>query len=637
MRVVTILGPSHSGKTTLVDAMVGLEGAAGAHMDVAGVASVRNFKYMGDGWAAIDIAGGAENLSQAGAALAASDAAVLCVPADADAAVLSAPHLRLLEAAGIPSIIFVNRVDAAANRISEIVSALQDYCGHNIVLRQVPMRSAEQIVGAVDLISERAWEYHEGKPSTLIEIPDNVIGREQAARTELLESLADFDDTLLEQLIEDKQPMASEIYDVAIKVLQQHDLVPALLGSALHRNGIVRLMKSLRHEAPSFDVARDRLRASDISAVGCVADSVKHLGKTIVVRAFDGSLNNGGILGGNAIGSITEINAKTPVNALKPGEIGLTVKTDHLNLGYCYSKDKSADLPAWAQAHRPTYRRIIIPLHEKDETRLSSALDRLSEIDPGLLVEQDDQTGQAVMNAQGPQHLRRLLQTLADGFGIAVEESMVPAALRETIRRKVEWRHRHRKQSGGAGQFADVVIELKPEPRGSGFRFEDTVKGGAVPRNYIPSVEAGAKDALTKGPGGCQVVDVSVVLKDGKHHSVDSSDYAFKTAGKNAVSEALAEAGSVLLQPILRVEIHVPTIFAGGLVPIVSGMKGQVLGFENHPSAAGWDVFSALLPMAAQDELFNSLASATRGTAWFTTEFDHYQEARREDLASVPA
>jgi elongation factor G len=155
-----------------------------------------------------------------------------------------------------------------------------------------------------------------------------------------------------------------------------------------------------------------------------------------------------------------------------------------------------------------------------------------------------------------------------------------------------------------------------------------------VPRNYIPSVEQGVRDALVEGPGGFPVVDVAVVLKDGKHHSVDSSDYAFRTAGKNAVKEALAKVGTVTLQPIMKVQIHVPAVFAGGLVPTISGIKGQVLGFDGHPTAAGWDVFDCLLPMAALDNLFNTLASATRGTAWFTSEFDHYEEARQEDVAA---
>jgi elongation factor G len=636
MRVFTVLGPSHSGKSTLVEALVGLEDSPGKRLDIPGVASVRGFGFMGEDWAAIDVAGGSENLSPVGAALAASDAAVLCVPADADAAVLAAPYLRMIEEAGVPAIVFVNRIDTPLSRISEIVAALQTYSRHHIVLREVPIRDGDRIVGMVDLVSERAWKFQDGKPSVLIEMPDDIRPREAEARAELLESYADFDDALLEELIEDKAVMPSEIYQVATKTLQSHALVPAFLGSAEHRNGINRLMKSLRHEAPGVEVASARLNNAPV-AVGALADVVKHLGKTVLMRALGGTVTGGAPLGGANVGSITDLDAKTPLAALAPGQIGLTVKSDHLGAGRGFTANAAADLPGWAQPHNSAYRRIVTPVHEKDDTRLSGALERLAEIDPGLGIAPDARTGNPILSTQGPLHLRRLVQKLADDFGIEIAETAVPPALRETIRRGTEVHHRHRKQSGGAGQFADVVIALKPEPRGSGFTFTDSVKGGAVPRNYIPSVEAGAIEALAEGPQGFPVVDVSVELKDGKSHSVDSSDYAFRTAGKNAVKEALAEVSTVLLQPIMKVAIHVPSLFSGSLVPLVSGMKGQVLGFEAHDSAAGWDVFQALLPMAAEDELFNALGAATRGTAWFTSVFDHYQEARKEEVADLVA
>lgn len=634
MRVFTVLGPSQSGKTTLVDGLVGLEEQRAKSLDMQGAAKVTQFGFMGDDWTAIDIAGGAENLSTAGPALAASDAVVLCVGADPEGAVLAAPYFRLIEEAGVPCFLFVNRVDAASGRISEIISALQAYCRHGIALRQVPMRKDGQIVGAVDLISERAWQYQEGEPSALVEIPDSVANREQEARAELLEALADFDDALLEQLIEDQQPLAETVYDIATSVLQHHDLVPALLGSAEHRNGMLRLMKSLRHEAPTIEVARERLsEAGEPIAVGCLADHVKHLGKTVLVRAMADGISHGQSLAGKSVGNITGLDAKTAISTLNTGDVGLTMKTDHLNIGEIYQAGAAVPLPDWAKAHDPGYRRLIEPTHERDEARLSTALERLTEIDPGLSFEQDEQSGHAVLSAQGPQHFRRTLAKLADGFGIEVSEHHVPPAYRETIRKPVSCRHRHRKQSGGAGQFADVVIDVKPLARGAGVTFDEVIKGGAVPRNYIPAVEAGVRDALTEGPAGFPVVDLGVTLTDGKHHAVDSSDHAFRMAGKNAIKEAIAESGAILLEPIAQVLIHVPSVYAGGLVPTISGMKGQVLGFEGHPTAAGWDVFRALLPMTVLDELSTALASAARGTAWFTAEFDHYTQARAEELA----
>ena len=632
MRVFTILGPSQSGKSTLAAALAGLEGKQGQTMHVDGVGKALSFSFMGEDWAVIDMDGGTENLSHAGPTLAASDAAVLCVPADADAADLAAPYLRLLEDSDVPSILFVNRVDAAQSRISEIAAALQTYCNHHIMLRQVPMREGGEIVGAVDLISERAWKYREGEPSSLIEIPETMHDREAEAREEMLESLADFDDALMEQLIEDKAPLADDIYDVATQTLQHHDLVPCLLGSAEHKNGVFRLMKSLRHEAPTVTQAQARLsRGGAALATGVLADQVKHLGKTVLIRALQDGVGNGNPLAGESLGGLKSL--KTGASTLAAGELGQAVKSDHLSLGKSYAADGALELPTWAQPHRPAFRRVISPEHEKDDARLSAALERLVEIDPAVSIEADATSGHAIMGAQGPQHMRRLVKVMDESFGIRIQEDRVPAALRETITKPVAHHHRHRKQSGGAGQFADVQIELTPEARGSGFRFEETVKGGAVPKNYIPSVEHGAQDALLAGPNGFPVVDVCVTLKDGKHHSVDSSDYAFKTAGKNAVKEALAEAGPIVLQPIMRIKIHAPSVFTGGLVPMVSGLKGQILGFEAHEFAAGWDVFETLLPMSAHDDLCNSLASATRGTAWFDTAFDHYEEVYGKDLA----
>ncbi|GGD39018.1 elongation factor G [Sinisalibacter lacisalsi] len=634
MRVFTVLGPSHSGKSTLVEALVGLDGSAGMAFDVPGVAGVRTFGFMDETWAAIDIAGGAENLAPIGAALAASDAVVLCVPADAEAAVLAAPYLRMIEEADVPALLFINKADTPDSRMSETVSALQAYSRHHIVLREVPIREGEEIVGVVDLVSERAWKFHDGEPSTLTEIPANLRPREEEARAELLESYADFDDALLEEIIEDKKILPEEVYEVASKTLQRHDLVPAFLGSAEHRNGITRLMKALRHEAPGVEVAAARL-AGEAVAVGALADVVKHLGKTVLLRAIGGTVSGGQALGGGNVGSLTDLDTKTGLASLAPGAIGLTVKTDHLGAGLAFTATGAQALPDWARGHGAAFRRIITPVHEKDEARLSTAIERLVEIDPGLVASQDERTGNPVLATQGPLHLRRLIRKLAEDFGIEVEDGPVPPALRETIRRGTEVHHRHRKQSGGAGQFADVVVELRPDARGAGFVFSESVKGGAVPRNYIPSVEAGAREALAEGPNGFPVVDVAVELKDGKSHSVDSSDFAFRTAGKNAIKEALAEVGTVLLQPIMKIDIHVPSVFSGGLVPVVSGLKGQVLGFEAHDGAAGWDVFQALLPMAAEDALFNALAGASRGTAWFTSVFDHYEEARKEDLGDL--
>lgn len=635
MRVVTVTGPSGCGKSTLVQALAGLDEKRGKSLAVPGVATVSSFGFMGEDWAAIDIAGGVENLGALGGALAASDIAVVCVPAEADGAVLAAPFIRKVEDAGVPTIIFINRIDATQDRISEIVSALQAYSRHHIVLREVPIREGNTITGFVDLVSERAWKFEEGKKSVLIDMPDGVKDREASARAELLESYADFDEKLMEELIEDRHPQVGEVYEIASRTLQDNAVIACFFGSASKVHGINRLMKSLRHDAPGVEVAQERLGA-DVLAVGALADTIRHLGKVVLLRAIGGTLKGGSRLGGGDLGSITDLDAKTAQSALAPGQIGLAVKSDHLAAGQVYTVEAALPLPSWGQVQASPYRRVITPEHEKDESRLLAALGRLAEIDPALRILADEKTGRPVLATQGPSHLRRVLAKIASDFGVPVTESPVPPTLRETIQRGTEMHHRHRKQTGGAGQFADVLIEVRPEARGSGFAFSETVKGGAVPRNYIPSVEEGVRDALAQGPLGFEVTDISVELKDGKSHSVDSSDHAFRTAGKNALREALAEVGTVLLRPVMKIDVHVPSVFSGALVQLVSGLKGQVLGFEAHDGTVGWDVFRILLPMTSEDALFVTLASSTRGTAWFTSSFDHY-EVCKEDPSELGA
>ncbi|SOB99918.1 elongation factor G [Rhodobacter maris] len=624
MKVVSIVGPSQAGKSTLAEALATLEGAKPRKHSLFGDTTVTKFSFMGEDWALLDAPGGADHLPQLAPMLAASDAVVLCVPADAEAAVLAAPYLRLIEAADLPTFIFVNKIDATQDRASAIVAALQGYCPHAIVLRQIPIRKDGHVIGAVDLISERAWEYHDHARSSLMELPAALREREEEARGELLEHLADFDEQLLTELIEDQAPMTEEVYDISTKALQHHDLLPALLGSASHGNGMMRLMKSLRHEVP--DVAQTAARTGAL-AVGALADNVKHLGKTVLVRALAAGVAPGAKLGGATIGSITDIDAKTQLGALAPGEIGLTVKTDHLGLAQpLYSAEGCLELPAWMVAPPANHALLIEPENERDETRLAAALPKLLELDPGLTVGTDPQSGKTLLGTQGPLHLRRVLEKLEADFGIKAVTAPQGTALCETVTGSAQKQYRHRKQSGGAGQFADVVIEVKPLGRGEGFAFTETVKGGAVPRNYIPSVEAGARDALGAGPKGYPVVDLAVNLSDGKSHAVDSSDHAFRTAGKAAVREALTEIGTVVLQPVCKVTISVPSVYSGGLSPLVSGLKGQVLGFEADPGAKGWDLFEALMPAASLADLFQSLGGATRGTSGFFATLDHYEE-----------
>ena len=630
-RTVAVLGAANTGKSTLVDRFCAIEGqphpAAGP-----GEARIAAFTHLGERWQAIDAPGSVEFLHIAAAALTAADVAVVCVSPDPEAAALAAPYLRAVEAAGAPCLLFVNRIDEAHARMRDLVAALQDYASHPILLRQIPIRDGERITGAVDLVSERAWSYREGAPSQLIELPAGTADREHEARDALLESLSEHDDHLLEELIEDRVPPSDEIYALCARALAENRVLEALIGSGLHGNGVLRLLKALRHEAPGPEVLRARLQAraglAEPPAAAVFGGGYrKHMGRVALLRAFE-YLPSGRPLGGRAPGQFVPADPRDTrhLDAAPEGEIVGAVKSDHLRPVRLAAEAALHEAPAWSAPPPAMLHRLIFPAHERDGVKLSGALATLAEFDAGLTVAQDPATGGALASLQGPLHLRLVKARLREAFGLEVEDRDPSPAYRETIARTHEMAYRHKKQTGGAGQFADVRLTVAPAPRGAGFAFDETVKGGAVPKNYIPAVEAGARDAMEKGPLGFPVVDVAVTLTDGLAHSVDSSDMAFRIAGRRGVAEALEAAGPVLLQPIFRVAIHAPAVFAGGFGPIVSALHGHPLGFAPDPDAKGWEIFEALMPAAALPGLANDVRSATQGVGYFAAAFDHYEE-----------
>jgi elongation factor G len=630
-RAIAVLGASNTGKSTLVDRMCGLEGQP---QPAAGPGELRicSFTHLGESWQAIDTPGSIEFLHVAQDALLAADAAVICVGPDPAAAVLASPYLHAVEAAGTPAIVFINRIDEAQGRVRDIVAALQDYVEHPIILRQIPIRQGEHVVGAVDLVSERAWAYQEGAPSQLVEIPADVLEREHEARGELLEHLSEFDDWLLEELIEDRVPPSAAVYDLCKRMLGENRVMEALIGSAGHGNGIVRVMKALRHEAPPPAVLRDRLQAQARLAeppIAVIFASAyrRHVGKVALLRAL-APLVAGHALGGRPPGQLTPADPRDShhLDEVPEGAIVSAVKADHLAAARLATAGELHDSPDWHRPQPPLMHRLLAPTSERDSVKLSGALAAIADGDAALTVTQDPATGGALVGLQGPLHLRVVRQRLKDAFGMEVEEQMPSPAYCETISKTQETAYRHKKQTGGAGQFADVKLIVAPAARGAGFSFSEVVKGGAVPRNYIPAVEAGARDTMERGPLGFPVLDVAVTLTDGQAHSVDSSDMAFRIAGRQGVKEALKAAGPVLLQPIYKIAIHAPAAFTGSLGPIVSSHLGQVLGFDSDPANKGWEVFEAVIPGSALAPIANDVRAATQGVGWFEATFDHYDE-----------
>ncbi len=650
-RCAVLVGPYTSGKTTLMEAMLFAAGAIGRKGSVTEGNSVgdgspearartmsvepniAHCEYLGEQWSFIDCPGSVELRQDSRNALMAADVAVIVAEPDPLRAVTLAPLFKQLEELDVPHMLFINKMDKATRRVKEILEGLQAVSPKPLVLRQVPIREGDDVTGFVDLVSERAYRYQEGKPSELIEMPDTVQDREGEARQEMLESLADFDDALLEQLLEDKIPPTDEVYGYATHGLQDDLLVPVFLGSADHAYGITRLWKALRHEAPEAARTAERL---GVPADGDYAASVvktyhqAHLGKLSIARIWRGTIAEGATIGGERLSGLYHLMGSDNQKLTEAGEGELVAlqRLEEVETGdLLTSQGRVTDSGmAWPETLTPVYSLAVEPQNRQDEVKLTASIAKLIEEDPSLSVEHNASTHQMLLWGQGEIQLKLAVERLKSKYNVAVNTAPPQTAYMETIRKGVQQHSRFKRQTGGHGQFGDVQVEIKPQPRGQGFEFIDKIVGGAIPKNYIPSVETGIKEYLARGPLGFPVVDVQVTLFDGQYHSVDSSDQAFKTAGRMAMSEGLPQCQPVLLEPIYEVTISVPSDATAKIHGLVSGRRGQILGFEPKPGWDGWDELKCHMPQSEIHDLVIELRSLTVGVGSFAFQFDHLQE-----------
>jgi elongation factor G len=645
-----LIGPYLSGKTTLLEALLHASGgtsrrgsvrdgnSVGDHTPEARARqmsteiNVANATFLGDPWTILDCPGSVELLYEAQGALLASDVAVVVVEPEAERALTITPLLRFLDRHKIPHMIFINKMDTANARVRDVLAALQSVSERPLVLRQVPLRGPDsEITGYVDLVSERAYRYRPGQPSDLIKLPEDFWDQERSTRTNLVEKLADFDDALLEQLLEEVEPPKEEIYRHLTRTLSQVQVVPVFVGSALADWGIRRLWKALRHETPSPQATAERF---GIAAEGeTLAQVIKtynlpHTGKLSLARVWRGAISEGMVLNGTRVAGLLRLTGaqQEKIPSAQTGEVvGLTRMEDIATGAVLTPSGKAAPLVR-PERPQPVFGLAITSERRQDDVKLTGAIGRLIEEDPTIELEQNADTQEMVLWGQGDIHLQIALDRLRSRNNLAVSGKPAGTPYKETIRRGTQQHSRFKRQSGGHGQFADVTIEVKSLPRGSGFTYTDSVVGGAIPRNYIPAVEEGVIEALRRGPLGFPVIDVAVNLITGQFHAVDSSDQAFKTAGRQAVQEALPKCEPFLLEPIDLVEISVPNAFTARVQRLVSGRRGQILGYDAKPDWVGWDVVSAHMPQSELHDLIVELRSLTLGVGSFAHRFDHMQE-----------
>ena len=658
-RVVALCGPYLSGKTSLLESLLYATGAIGRRGSTRAGTSVgdgsqearkRNMgteiniasaEYLGDHWTFLDVPGSIEFQHDSLAALAVCDAAVIVCEPSPERVIALSPLVKYIEDNRIPHIFFVNKIDSAEGRVRDTLAALQTVSSRKLVLRQVPIRKStndggEETIGYVDLVSERAYRYKSSGASDLIEMPAEILPRENEARREMLETLSEFDDTLLEQLIEDVAPEKSLIYRDLHDEFGADQISPVLIGAGDRENGVRRLLKALRHDTPFVEETAKRrdLPSNGVAPNGGgVAECFKvlhqaHAGKLSLCRVWSGSLSEGQSLGGVRIGSLFRPFGQRldKANEVAAGEIVALAKVDALSAGQSISAAGIAPVADFPPAEPAVFALALTAKNRADEVKLTGALQNITEEDPSLSYEQRAETHELLIKGQGEMHLKVAVEKLAGRYNVAVETVPPRVAYRETIQGGTQQHARYKRQTGGHGQFADIKVEVKPLPRGSGFRFVDKVVGGVVPRNFIPAVEEGCAEFLKEGPLGQPVVDLEVTLFDGQYHAVDSSEMSFKMASRIALTEALPKCRPVLLEPILKVTVAAPSDSTSRIQRLISGRRGQLLGYDARPGWSGWDEVSALMPEAEVADMIVEIRSVTQGIGTYRTEFDHLQE-----------
>ncbi|SBW03585.1 Elongation factor G-like protein [uncultured Alphaproteobacteria bacterium] len=647
-RVAAIVGPYTSGKTSLMEALLSVSGgiarkgsaadrsrvgdwpAEAKSREMSTEAVAASTTYLDDPWTFIDCPGSVEFLQDTRHALMVCDIAVVVCDPDPTRAVMVSPYLKFLDDHEIPHLIFINRIEHAKAGHGDILEALQAVSERPLVMRQMPIVEGENVTGFVDLIHRRAYHYEAGKPSTLMSIPAAVAEDEQGRRQEVLESLADFDDALMEELLNDAEPATDDVFASLKRDLAANLVVPVLCGEAERDHGITRLWKTLRHDAPDPAETWERRKAVTPAGVAQVFKSqhAQHTGRLAWLRAWEKDLTDGMTLAGQKIGGLYTLQGSETAKAARIGVGGIAAvsKLETVKPGDVLTEAAALPPEDWPRAPQALFALKLSTVKAGDDVKLSTALAKLVADDVSLAFGPNPDTGELLLWGMGEVHLMNAVDRLRNAYNVEVKAERPTVPFKETIRKGCAERGRHKRQTGGHGQFGDVMLEVRPQGRGEGFAFTDRIVGGVVPKNYIPAVEAGVRESLVRGPLGFPVVDVAVTLTDGSYHTVDSSEMAFKTAAGIGMRAALPKCEPILLEPIWAVSVAVPSEWTSKAQRALSQRRAQILGYDKRPGWTGWDVIKAQVPQMEVHDLILELRSLTMGVGTFEWVFDHLQE-----------
>jgi elongation factor G len=662
IRNVAIVGPYGSGKTTLLESILLVTGtttrkgsikdgntvsdsspeAKERQMSVEVSAATTTYQDMQFTW--LDCPGSIEFAEETYNALVGAGAAVIVCEASVDRVLTLTPLLKFLDDWEIPHLVFINKMDRTKNDFADVLQALKSVSSRPLVPQQYPICQGESLVGFIDLVTEQAYQYHAGSPADPIPLPGDLRDEEQVTRQEMLETLADFDDHLLEELMEEIEPPREEIVQDLKQELGADLIVPVFFGVAEQDYGVRPLLDALVKEAPAPALTAERRGLTPSDASETIVQVLKTYftqqgGRLSLARIWQGTLTEGMALNGIRPGGIYRLlgQQQQPLQVAVEGEIVAIGRLEGVATGETLSTGKTPKPLPKVEQLEPVYGLAIAPANRKDEVKLSAALGKLVEEDPSLRWEQQADTKEVILWGQGEIHLQVAIARLNRKYGLPMITQLPQIPYKETIRQSTKIHGRYKHQTGGHGAFGDVYLEIKPVERGSGFAFHETIVGGVVPKQYIPGVETGVREFLAQGPLGFPVVDIQVTLTDGSYHNVDSSEQAFKQAARIAMTEGMSKCEPILLEPILSVLVSAPSEFTSRVLPLISGRRGQILGYEPRADWKGWDQITAYLPQAEMHNFIVELRSLTLGVGNFTWQYEHLQEVPEKLIGTLLA
>ncbi len=665
IRNVLLVGHGGAGKTTLLEAMLYTAGAITRMGKVEegntvsdhdqeeirrGISvslSMAPVEWEGVKINVLDAPGYADFVGDVHAAVRAVDAVLLVVSAVDGVEVQTEVAWELAAEQGLPRAILVNKMDRERASFERTLEQLVQAFGTQVAPLQLPIGEEHAFAGVADLLSRKAYRYEGGPRGVEGEWPDDLSGKAEPLREKLVEAVAESDDALIEKYLEQGELSEEEVARGVKAGFAEARIAPVLVAAASRPVGVDRLLGFIAAEFPSpLERPPVRLMTREGQEVERACDpdgplaafvfktvSDPYVGRITMFRVFSGKVRPDSAVFNatkgqeERVGQLFTLRGKEheTVPEVPAGDIGAVAKLSHTTTGDTFtSKDAPATLPAVAWPE-PLLAYAIEPRTKGDEDKLSTALARLREEDPTFRVERSEETHETVIYGMGEAHLDVMIERMKRKFGVDVVHRPARIPYKETIKGTAKAQGRYVKQTGGHGQYGVCWIEIEPLPRGGGFEFVDKIVGGVIPNQFIPSVEKGVRKAMEEGVlAGYPMVDVRVTLYDGKAHSVDSSDMSFQIAGSLALKEAAQQAGLVLLEPIVELEVVVPEAYTGDIMGDLNAKRGKILGMES--AGPGKQRIRALVPQAEVARYAIDLRSLTGGRGWFTMRFSHYEE-----------